>query len=76
MELCEETYKKHALLNATASVEDFSEALLTIGYGRVPVDETSGLISFSHNFCNFVQSKDKLINKIFPKIITNYKQSN
>ncbi|CAB3249925.1 unnamed protein product [Arctia plantaginis] len=42
-----------ALLNDT-SAEDFSEQLLTIGNGQVPVDESSGLISFPNNLCNFV----------------------
>uniref|UniRef100_A0A1B6IXJ6 Uncharacterized protein n=1 Tax=Homalodisca liturata TaxID=320908 RepID=A0A1B6IXJ6_9HEMI len=63
-----------ALLNDT-SAEDFSEQLLTIGYGRVPVDESSGLISFPPNFYNFVSSKDELINKVFPNIITNLKNN-
>ncbi|CAB3233375.1 unnamed protein product [Arctia plantaginis] len=61
-----------ALLNDT-SAEDFSEQLLTIGNGQVPVDESSGLISFPNNFCNFVSSKDELINNVFPDIISNYK---
>ncbi|KAF2885970.1 hypothetical protein ILUMI_20203, partial [Ignelater luminosus] len=68
------TNMRVALLNNT-SAEDFSEQLLTIGNGRVPVDESSGLISFPQNFCNFVSSKDELINKVLPKIITNYKNN-
>lgn len=68
------TNMRVALLNDT-SAEDFSEQLLTIGNGRVPVDESSGLISFPQNFCNFVSSKDELINKVFPNIITNYKNN-
>ena len=68
------TNMRVALLNDT-SAEDFSEQLLTIGNGRVPVDESSGLISFPQNFCNFVSSKDELINKVFPNIITNHKNN-
>jgi PIF1 helicase. len=41
------------LLNGL-SAEDFSKQLLTIGNGSVPVDESSGLIAFPRNFCNFV----------------------
>ncbi|CAG9840664.1 unnamed protein product [Diabrotica balteata] len=62
------------LLNYT-STEDFSEQLLTIGNGQVPVDESSGLISFPNNFCNFVSLKDELINNVFPNIISNYKNN-
>lgn len=63
-----------ALLN-DLSADDFSKQLLTIGNGRVPVDESSGLISFTPNFCNFVSSKDNLINKVFPDIIANHKNT-
>ncbi|KAF2890198.1 hypothetical protein ILUMI_15975 [Ignelater luminosus] len=68
------TNMRVALLNDT-SAKDFSEQLLTIGNGRVPVDESSRLISFPQNFCNFVSSKDELINKVFTNIITNYKNN-
>ncbi|XP_037903681.1 uncharacterized protein LOC119647012 [Hermetia illucens] len=63
-----------ALLNDT-SAEDFSEQVLIIGNSGVPVDESSGLISFPQNFCNFVSSKDELINKVVPNIIINYKNN-
>ncbi|CAB3236789.1 unnamed protein product [Arctia plantaginis] len=63
-----------ALLNDT-SAEDFSEQLQTIGNGQVAVDESSGLISFPNNFCNFVSSKDELINNVFKDIIFNYKNN-
>ncbi|XP_072395235.1 uncharacterized protein [Diabrotica undecimpunctata] len=68
------TNMRVTLLNDT-SAEDFSEQLLTIGNGQVPVDESSGLISFPNNFCNFVSSKDELINNVFPNIISNYKSN-
>ncbi|CAB3255838.1 unnamed protein product [Arctia plantaginis] len=67
-------YYRVALLNDT-SAQDFSEQLLTIGNGQVPVDESSGLISFPNNFCNFVSSKDELINNVFKDIISNYKNN-
>ncbi|XP_054091375.1 uncharacterized protein LOC128923026 [Zeugodacus cucurbitae] len=68
------TNMRVTLLNDT-SAEDFSEQLLTIGNGQVPVDESSGLTSFPNNFCNFVSSKDELINNVFPNIISNYKNN-
>ncbi|XP_055910597.1 uncharacterized protein LOC129944961 [Eupeodes corollae] len=57
------------------SADNFSKQLLTIGNGRVPVDKSSGLISFPPNFCNFVSSKDELIKKVFPDIIVNHKNT-
>ncbi|GBP92749.1 ATP-dependent DNA helicase pif1 [Eumeta japonica] len=68
------TNMRVALLNDT-SAEDFSEQLLTIGNGQVPVDEASGLISFPNNFYNFVSSIDELINNVLPNIISNYKNN-
>ncbi|XP_055927144.1 uncharacterized protein LOC129958586 [Argiope bruennichi] len=63
-----------ALLN-NPSVDDFSKQLLTISNGRVPVDESNGLISFPRNFFNFVSSKvhHEFINKVFSNIIDNHK---
>jgi PIF1 helicase. len=63
---------KVALLN-DLSAEDFSKQLLTIGNGCVTVDESSRLIAFPQKFCNFISSKDELINKVFPNIIHNDK---
>ncbi|XP_072392548.1 ATP-dependent DNA helicase pif1-like [Diabrotica undecimpunctata] len=68
------TNMRVTLLNDT-SAENFSEQLLTIGNGQVLVDELSGLISFLNHFCNFVSSKDELINNVFPNIISNYKNN-
>ena len=63
-----------ALLNVL-SAEDLSKQFWTSGHGCVPVDEVNGLISFPQNFCNFVSSKDELINKALPNIIHNNKKS-
>jgi hypothetical protein len=49
------TNMRVTLLN-DPSAEDFSKQFLTIGNGRVPVDESNGLISFPLNFCNFVST--------------------
>lgn len=61
-----------ALLNDPPA-QYFSKQLLTIGISRISVDESSGLISFAPNVCNFVLLKDELIDKVFPKLISNYK---
>ncbi|XP_037944204.1 ATP-dependent DNA helicase PIF1-like [Teleopsis dalmanni] len=66
------TNMRVALVNDT-SAEEFSKQLLLIGNGRVAVEESSGLIAFPSNFCNFVSSKDELINEVFPNIIDNHK---
>ncbi|XP_037948346.1 ATP-dependent DNA helicase pfh1-like [Teleopsis dalmanni] len=66
------TNMRVALVN-DASAEEFSKQLLLIGNGRVAVEESSGLIAFPSNFCNFVSSKDELINEVFPNIIDNHK---
>ncbi|XP_026476425.1 uncharacterized protein LOC113382083 [Ctenocephalides felis] len=68
------TNMKVTYLNNTSAV-DFSDQLLTIGNGQVPVNESSVLISFPNNFCNFVSSKVELINNVFPEIISNYKNN-
>lgn len=64
-----------ALLN-DPSAQDFSKQLLTIiSNGRVPVYESSRLISFPPNFCEILSSKDELINNVFPNIIANHKNN-
>ncbi|KAF2886972.1 hypothetical protein ILUMI_19201 [Ignelater luminosus] len=55
------------------SAEVFSKTLLDIGNGKIPVDSSTGLISFPTNFCQFTTSKEELISKVFPNIDTNYK---
>lgn len=54
------------------TAEIFSKQLLSIGDGQVPVDGFTGKINFPPHFCQFVPSKDALIDAIFPSITTNY----
>ncbi|GBP75981.1 ATP-dependent DNA helicase pif1 [Eumeta japonica] len=53
--------------------ETFSKQLLDIGYGKIPVDSSSGYITFPTNLCHFMKSKTELIEKVFPIIAQNYK---
>ncbi|GBP20086.1 ATP-dependent DNA helicase PIF1 [Eumeta japonica] len=55
------------------SGETFSKQLLDIGNGKIPVDSSSGYITFPTNFCHFMKSKTELIEKVFPNIAQNYK---
>lgn len=51
----------------------FSKQLLDIGNGEIPVDSSSGYITFPANFCHFTESKTELMEKVFPNIAQNYK---
>lgn len=55
------------------SGEVFSEQLLDIGNGKIPVDISTGCITFPADFCQFIESKTELIIKVFPNIAQNYK---
>lgn len=61
-----------ALQNDSSALE-FSRQLLALGNGQIPVDVSTGLISFPANFCQFTSSKEELITKVFPGIAQNYK---
>ena len=60
-------------LHNDISAEVFSKALLVIGNGRIPVDSSTGLISFPSNVCQFITSNEELFSKVFPNIDENYK---
>lgn len=74
-------YVKTLTLNINMRVElqqdssgaAFSKQLLDIGDGKIPVDTSSGYISFPANFCQFTESKSQLIDMVFPNIAQNYK---
>ena len=55
------------------SGEIFSDQLLAIGNGKLPVNSISGRIHLPAEFCNLLTSKNELFEKVFPNILTNYK---
>lgn len=54
------------------SAAEFSRQLLRIGNGAMPFDD-AGLITLPTNFCRFTESKDELIQNVFPNIAQQYK---
>lgn len=78
MALCEDaevlklTTKMRVALQNDPSAEIFSDQLLAIGNGEVPVDVSTGLISFPPNFCHFTTTKEELILAVFPNIVQNH----
>ena len=57
------------------SGQTFSDQLLAMGNGKLPVDSISGRIQLPADFCNLVTSKNELIEKVFPNILKNYKNN-
>ncbi|XP_036334713.1 uncharacterized protein LOC118745294 [Rhagoletis pomonella] len=55
------------------SAAAFSKQLLDIGEGKIPIDDT-GLITLQNNFCTLLQSKEELIESVFPNIVQHYQQ--
>ncbi|XP_062542137.1 uncharacterized protein LOC134210129 [Armigeres subalbatus] len=55
------TTNMRVTLQDDPSAELFSNQLLAIGNGSIPVDAATGLISFPPNFCQFASTKEKLI---------------
>ena len=51
----------------------FSDQLLAIGKGKLPVESISGRTQLPAEFFNLVKSKNEFVEKVFPSIITNYK---
>lgn len=57
------------------SAVTFSKQLLDIGNGKIPIDLT-GLIIFPQNFCILKESKEDLIESVYPNIAQQYKNHN
>ena len=55
------------------SGQTFSDQLLAIGNGKLPVDSISGRIQLPAELRNLVTSKNELVEKVFPNILTKYK---
>lgn len=54
------------------SALEFSKQLLQLGNGKLQID-AAGLIQLPTNFCTISQSKEQLINSVFPNILQHYK---
>lgn len=66
------TTNMRVALQNDPSAAEFSRQLLALGNGQIPVDVSTGLISFPANFCKFTSSKEELITKVYPDIGRNY----
>ena len=53
----------------------FSDQLLAIGNGKLPLDSISGRIQLLPEFYNLVMSKNDLVEKVFPNILNNCKKN-
>ena len=62
-----------ARLQNNHSGEHFLDQLLAIGNRIFPVDSTPGRIRQPPEFINLVTSKNDLVEKVFPNILTDYK---
>ena len=55
-----------------SSADVFSNQLLAIGNGEIPIDVCNGLITLPPNFCHYTTTKEELINNVFLNIVHNY----
>jgi ATP-dependent DNA helicase PIF1 len=60
-------------LQNDASAERFAKQLLDIGDGKIPINESTKLITLPPNFYTITPNRDDLIHKVFPNIAQNYK---
>lgn len=67
------TINMRVTLQNDLSAEVFSKQLLDIGNGKIGFHENTQLIKLPENFCNIVDSKNALIESVFPNIRDNYR---
>ena len=67
------TTNMRVALQTATTASQFSRQLLALGNAQIPVDVSTGLISFSEDFCEFTSSKEEPITNVFPGIKQNYK---
>ena len=67
------TINMHVRFQNDHSGKTFSDLLLAIRNEMFPVDSIKGRIGLPPEFCNLATSKNDLVEKIFPNILTNYK---
>lgn len=67
------TTNMRVALQNDQSAEWFSKQLLDIGNGKIPIDISTGFITFPTDFCELTASKGELIKKVFPNIAQNHK---
>lgn len=55
------------------SADEFSQQLLAIGNGKLPIDNLTEFWTLSSTFCSITQSKEELIQSVFPCIAQQHK---
>lgn len=67
------TTNMRVFLQNDQSANVFPKQLLDIGNGQVPFDTSTGLITLPTGFCEFTDSKQDLIQRVFPNITQQYR---
>lgn len=67
-----QVYKRVQLQN-DRSGEIFCKQLIDLGSSEIPVNNSTGCITFPVDFCQFTETTTELIQKVFPNVCQNYK---